>query len=91
MGKKMKGPPLPAWFYLSFLGSDGFLGGIYVRGHDQFDAVRASHRLDENPGGEVLIVGPITQAHLATRVPRADRERLLTQRELEAHGPMDWI
>ncbi|MET0601842.1 MAG: hypothetical protein ABW167_07620 [Baekduia sp.] len=90
MTKKMKGPPLPAWFYLSFSGEGpgSFLGGIYVRGHDQLDAVRESHRLGQNPGGSVLMFGPIPAAHMRDKVPVADRERLLTAAELEAHGPM---
>ena len=77
-----------AWFYLSF--ADGslptgqqFLGGAYVRGVSATDAVRRSHGLGINPGGEVEIRGPLPTEVLEEHVLAGDRERLLTEADIK--------
>lgn len=47
-------------FYFSFVDREGggahWLGGMYVKGTDLIDAVRASHEIGQNPGGELLSI-----------------------------------
>ena len=60
--------------------------------HVEFDAVllaaalAESHRLGINPGGEVQVIGPLVRGAVEQVVPVADRNRLLSREEIQAHG-----
>lgn len=45
-------------------------------------AVARAHQLGINPGGEVMILGPLDSALMDERVPASDRDRLLTAEEV---------
>lgn len=75
------------WFWLSF--ADGtpptgqqFLGGLLVEGEGFIDAVKQSHRLGLNPGGEVM-GGEVDHVRMQ-RVADKWMNRLLTRAECEA-------
>lgn len=81
------GDPVPdTWFYCSFVGEDGFLGGCYVRGVSMGAAWVRTNVLGINPGGEVQIIGPLPMATFEAIVPVDQRERLLSREEVEAQG-----
>lgn len=87
------------WWYCSF--ADGgrpagshFLGCVWIdvptTGDELVDTatvIARCHMLEINPGGEVQMMGPITEEQLAPHVAPEFRRRLLTTRsELEAIG-----
>ncbi len=69
------------WYYLSFA-DHKLLGGAYVQSTNVKHAVIAAHALGINPGGEVLVIGPIEDSEMDAHVPSADRYRLLTPDEI---------
>jgi hypothetical protein len=71
-------PGLP-WWYMSFATTDDWLGGCYLQAPSAELTPLAAYGLDCNPGGQIAIVGPFTEAQME-RVPEADRNRLLTMR-----------
>ncbi len=73
-----------SWFYLSFATDDEFLGGVYVQGFTDTDALFNATARKLNPGGEVAMWGPLSSEDLDENVPPADRYRLLTKQELGA-------
>jgi hypothetical protein len=75
-------PTVDSWWYLSFAGVEGFRGGTYVRAFGEAFAVARATDLGINPGGEVMIVGPLTEATMGA-VPAWKRERLLSSEELD--------
>lgn len=77
------------WWWLSFADETGFLGAAIVRGVDAHDAVRRSHRLGLNPGGEVMCRGPIRTDYACEHFAEDDRERLLTLAEIP--DPKAWL
>jgi hypothetical protein len=76
---KEKKKPL-GWFYLSFAGKSGFLGGVIVEAHGVVTATRRASDLNINPGGEVMCC-PIPEDKLHM-VPEDLRNRLLSEREV---------
>jgi hypothetical protein len=85
----LAGAPV-GWWYLSFCDPERpagtrFLGGCFVQGHDEVSAVRRSHHLGINPGGEVAMMGPLTEAGPVAQLEAvAGRwcDRLLTREEI---------
>lgn len=71
------------WYWLSFAGEDGFLGGIVLQGYGPLDAVARSHESQQNPGGEVAIL-PLGVEDLDT--PAEWKNRLLSKEEMEKLG-----
>jgi hypothetical protein len=69
------------WFYFSFADDDGFLGGLYIDGVDLEHALRRSHELGQNPGGEVKTL-EITTKDVELNVPAGDRRHLLSLADL---------
>ena len=68
------------WFYISFADEQRFLGGAYVRGKNGVQAVYRAARLGINPGGQAAFMGPLPDVE--KRVPAENRERLLTEQEI---------
>lgn len=66
------------WWYLSFAGEDGWLGGCFVRATGIADAVTKAHEAQCNPGGEVACWGP-----LEVDIKPDFSYRLLTEDEVE--------
>lgn len=64
------------WWYLSFVGESGWLGGCFVRAAGYEEAVAKSHDAGCNPGGEVSGWGP-----LAVEIKPGYGDRLLTLEE----------
>lgn len=65
-------------YYLSFMSEDGWLGGCFVAADGPVTAVRISHELGINPGGEVAILW------LGSRpLPDHLMNRLLNREEVE--------
>lgn len=72
-------------YWLSFVDTDHpdgdrFLGVAIVQGTGVEDAVATTWALGINPGGEVMIVGPIAEGTYAA----TDMDRLLTKAEATA-------
>jgi hypothetical protein len=44
------------WYYLSFVGEEGWRGATYVPAFNMKTASQVAHLLGVNPGGEVVIV-----------------------------------
>ena len=72
----------PVWWYLSFA-DDSWLGGCYVKASNEGMAVMEAHRLGCNPGGEVAIIGPLSDEQMDENTPPGDRNRLLTAVDLD--------
>jgi hypothetical protein len=70
------------WFYLSFF-DKAFKGAVVIRAHGITTALIKTHALRINPGGEVLC-RPLPDSLLP---PESDRNRLLTEAEVEAIWP----
>lgn len=71
------------YLFLSFVSDHIFLGGIIVKTHGLAHAIRDTHRMGINPGGEVLAT-VITD----DMVPdESFMNRLLTRAEIEALWP----
>lgn len=66
------------WWYLSFAGGDGWLGGCFVSATGIADAVKNAHEAQCNPGGEVAGWGP-----LDVDIKPKFTYRLLTEDEVE--------
>jgi hypothetical protein len=88
-------------YYLSFAAPDRSLGATVVAADDEYEAIRKTHRLKINPGGEVMMVElpeeletePEIVACLNRLVSREECEKLgakriadMTPEELERHG-----
>ena len=67
----------PSWWWLSFVGCDGFLGVAIVRASDPATAVHNAHVLGVNPGGEVCLA-PLPSE---MKVPEWAREKLLNREQ----------
>lgn len=88
----------PEWWYLSFTdpdvepadppmpGGPSWLGACYVEAPNEVMAIRRSHEVGCNPGGEVLLMGPLPREAFERLVPVDHRDRLLTQAELKEEG-----
>lgn len=74
-----------SWWYLSFVGEDGFRGAVYLEAWHLADAITRSHELGLNPGGEVMTVGPLDEAHMDEHVAPVMRYRLLSRDEVDSH------
>ncbi len=72
--------PMGLW-YLSFAEPGKFNGGVFVEARGHTSALRESHRLGINPGGQVLHF-PILPV-VAFRIPQTLRNKLLTRLELD--------
>ena len=66
-------------WYLSFAGAEGFLGACYVEAEEMEEAVRRTWTLGINPGGEILILGPIPRGECPDDIVF---DKLLTEAEL---------
>jgi hypothetical protein len=64
-------------FYLSFVDERGFLGGIWTRAIGPIHALRRTHELGINPGGEVMIVRVPTNAPASAMPPPDYYDRLV--------------
>ena len=87
---------MAVWYYLSFADAkrpkgQQFLGGCYievppdVQGDTRlmlWAALRRTHEIGINPGGDVRAHGPIPEAFIWDHVPPAMREKLLTREQL---------
>lgn len=73
--------PQPGYYWLSFVdpGRGNFLGGCMVEAVGRIDAVRRSHQLGVNPGGEVAIIGPVP----VDKMPAEYADRLLSAADVE--------
>lgn len=67
-------------YYLSFANEDGFLGGAMVEASSHVEAVKVTHRLGINPGGDIL-VAPVPDCELTDKL-LAKKNRLLTIEEI---------
>lgn len=74
------------WWYISF--ADGslpegeqFLGACFVKAQGEMTAVGVTHLLNINPGGEVMIVGPMYDDQVP---PEQPRWRLMQREEIDA-------
>jgi hypothetical protein len=67
------------WHYVSFA-DEQFRGVVVIQAHGIGDAISKCHRLNINPGGEVIAI-PIPDEILA-QVPEADRNRLLSKADV---------
>ncbi len=74
--------PLSGW-YMSFAEPGKFLGGCYLEARGPASALRLSHELGINPGGQVMHVGFPLEL-MRQNVPVNMRNRLLTRAEVEA-------
>ena len=72
------------WFYMSFA-DEQFRGVVIMKGHGVADCLSRCHRMQINPGGEVMCV-PMT-GEMVSQVPEADRLRLLTKQEVQRIWP----
>lgn len=70
--------PAP-WWYLSFVGENGWLGACFVRASSSEAAVKRAHAVGANPGGQVSALGP-----LDVDISPEHADRLLTLAETEA-------
>ena len=78
------------WFYLSFVDLNRpkgtrFVGACYLEAESLPQAIALSHALGINPGGEIK-AWELPDDAVDAVVPLADRFRLLTREEIEAHG-----
>ena len=78
------------WFYLSFAdpqkpSGEQFLGAAYVNadGEQIVDVMSRLSAIGINPGGEILIAGPIGEEEIDDYLPQENRERLLTRAEIK--------
>ena len=72
------------WHYISFA-DKVFHGAVIIMAHGIADAVSKCHRLNINPGGQVLCV-PMPEDIIA-QVPETDRIRLLTREDVQRIWP----
>lgn len=75
---KEQGRPLK-WFYLSFA-ENGFLGAAIVRAEGHASAIRRTHQLGINPGGQVLTA----ELPLDVTIPSGHTDKLLSLEQLRA-------
>lgn len=72
-------------YYLSFADDDRFRGAVYIWAANATHAVYRTWKLDINPGGQVMILGPIP----ANKVPEGITfNELLSSEELDKHANM---
>jgi hypothetical protein len=69
------------WFYLSFVGDEGFRGGCVVQAANNIDAVTVATELGINPGGDAFMV-PCPD----NEPGRLPVNRLLSKEELDGPG-----
>lgn len=72
------------WWYLSFAAPGEFRGGVIVQERGFTLALRKTHALGINPGGQVASIE--IGADLPPSVPLTMTDRLLTRAELEGIG-----
>ena len=70
------------WYWLSFAGHGRNLGACIVRGDDLIAAIRRSHVLGINPGGEVLSIGPIGDEEARAMMLPGHLEVLLSKQQV---------
>ncbi len=75
---KWKSRSLP-YFWLSFVGDEGFRGVVIMRGRSDIDCIRRSHALGINPGGQVLSCEMLPEFE----PPAKATNKLLTKEDLE--------
>jgi hypothetical protein len=68
------------WWWLSFASEAGFLGIVIVRAPDMTTAIRETHRMGCNPGGEVA-GWPVYEDFGVGDPPERFRDRLLTKEQ----------
>lgn len=76
--------PHVGWWWLSFAGDDGWLGGCVVEGANVMAACERAWEIGCNPGGDVL--GFSLDEKNAAVFPEALRGRLLQAAELDEAG-----
>lgn len=74
------------WWFLSFTDDarpvgDRHLGTCFVKAANAVRAIEAAHETGLNPGGEILIVGPVPEADVPAVQPRW---ALMSRAEIEA-------
>ena len=74
----------PAWWWLSFASADQSLGVVIVLAPGFFHAVRRTHHLGINPGGEVQ--GMPLPKRMPDSVVEEYQDRLLSRAEVEEAG-----
>ncbi len=72
-------PLQPRVWFLSFASGEDFLGGVFVEANSMSDAIRKTHEIGVNPGGEVLSFSP---SENTARVPVSMHNRLLSKQEI---------
>ncbi len=70
-------------YYLSFAEPGKFLGGVYLEAHGPTSALRLTHELGINPGGEVMTYS-VPLELMRQKIPVDMRNRLLTKQEVES-------
>lgn len=85
----------PTWWYLSFVdraldpppdqqrpGGPSWLGACWVKAPNAPMACSAAWELECNPGGEVSMLGPVSDEDMDAHVPEDQRNRLLSRTDL---------
>lgn len=72
------------WHYVSFA-DKVFHGAVIIMAHGVTDALSKCHRLNINPGGEVMWI--LMPDEIIAQVPEADRNRLLTREDVQRIWP----
>lgn len=80
--------PGHSYVYLSFAGPEGFRGACLVEANDQIEAVLISHSKKINPGGQVLMFGPMLYDDVAEDVRKYPIDTLLSEADLKNLGPI---
>lgn len=74
---------LPGIYYLSFADDNKFRGAVYLYAHNSTHAVERSWKMGCNPGGEVMILGPIRPDQIPNGVLFST---LLSREDMDALG-----
>ena len=69
------------WHYVSFA-AETFNGAVVIKAHGIGDAVSKCHRLNINPGGQVLAV--MMPDEIVAQVPETHRNRLLSREDVQS-------
>lgn len=70
-----------SWWWMSFVGEQGFLGVCIVEAETMEAAVASSHMIGCNPGGDIHVLG-IPPEFEAETFARFQPNRLITEEEL---------
>lgn len=76
-----EGQPM-RWWFLSFAAPGKSLGAVLVEARGPTSALRLTHRLGINPGGQVMTSEVL--AEYAARIPESMRHRLCSRKEWES-------